>query len=136
MEVRLVRLAKLWQMMLPTLTLSLLAIVGSPSMGWGQPKSGGTLVMVHNDPDIMNPVVTPGWIQFQRMSFNGLIDYDAQGNIVPGLATAWEISADGLTYTFHLHPDVKWHDGTALTAADVQFTSKSSSRRWGSRRRW
>lgn len=38
------------------------------------------------------------------------------------MATSWEISDDGLTYTFHLHPDVKWHDGTPLTAADVQFT--------------
>jgi ABC-type transport system substrate-binding protein len=55
--------------------------------------------MAHNDSDIMNPVVTPGWRQFQRMSFNGLIDYDMQGNIVPGLATPWEISEDGLTYT-------------------------------------
>jgi ABC-type transport system substrate-binding protein len=93
------RIVKPWWMMLLTLALSLLSTVVSPSMGWGQPIYGGTLVMVHNDPDIMNPVVTPGWRQFQRVSFNGLIDYDMQGNIVPGLATSWEISEDGLTYT-------------------------------------
>ena len=116
------RFAKLWLRMLLTLALWLLAIPGSPSMGWGQPKYGGTLVMVHTDPDLMNPVATPGWIQFQRMSFNGLIDYDVQGNIVPSVATSWEISEDGLTYTFQLRQDVKWHDGQALTAEDVKFT--------------
>jgi len=116
------RFAKLWLRMLLTLVLWVLAIPGSPSMGWGQPKYGGTLVMVHTDPDLMNPVATPGWIQFQRMSFNGLIDYDVQGNIVPSVATSWEISEDGLTYTFQLRQDVKWHDGQALTAEDVKFT--------------
>src|SRR5712691_2415306 len=75
-------LAKRQWMMRLTLALWLLATFGSPSVGWGQPKYGGTLVMVHTDPDLMNPVATPGWLQFQRMSFNGLIDYDAQGNIV------------------------------------------------------
>src|SRR5712691_2185457 len=121
-EVRLMRFAKPWWMIRLTLVLWLISTFGSPSVGWGQPKYGGTLVMVHNDPDLMNPVATPGWIQFQRMSFNGLIDYDAQGNVVPSLATSWEISEDGLTYTFQLRQDVKWHDGKALTAADVQFT--------------
>ncbi len=115
-------LAKRQWMMRLTLALWLLATFGSPSVGWGQPKYGGTLVMVHTDPDLMNPVATPGWLQFQRMSFNGLIDYDAQGNIVPSVATSWEISEDGLTYTFQLRQDVKWHDGKALTAGDVQFT--------------
>lgn len=70
------RFAKLWLMMLLTLALGVFAIPGSPSIGWGQLKYGGTLVMIHTDPDLMNPVATPGWIQFQRMSFNGLLDYD------------------------------------------------------------
>lgn len=38
------------------------------------------------------------------------------------LAEKWEISADGTVYTFHLRHDVRWHDGVALTAADVVFT--------------
>ena len=113
---------KPWWMMLLTLALWFMATLDSPGVGWGQPKYGGTLVMVHTDPDLMNPVATPGWIPFQRMSFNGLIDYDAQGNIVPSIATSWKISDDGLTYTFQLRQDVKWHDGKALTAEDVKFT--------------
>src|SRR5687768_12298223 len=75
-----------------------------------------------SDPGIMNPVAEVAWLQIQRMCFNGLIDYDEQANIVPGLATSWEISPDGMTYTFHLHPNVKWHDGKALTSEDVKFT--------------
>ena len=100
------RCAKPRWMIRLTMVVWLFSTLGSPSVGWGQQKYGGTLVMVHNDPDLMNPVATPGWIQFQRMSFNGLIDYDAQGNIVPSLATSWEIAEDGLTYTFQLRQDV------------------------------
>src|SRR5262245_39160603 len=41
--------------------------------------------------------------------------------IVPGLAQKWDISKDGRTYTFQLRPNVKFHDGTALTAESVKF---------------
>ena len=41
--------------------------------------------------------------------------------IVPGLAQSWDISKDGLTYTFHLRPNVKFHDGTPVTAEAVKF---------------
>ena len=41
--------------------------------------------------------------------------------IVPGLAQSWDISRDGLTYTFKLRPNVKFHDGTPLTAEAVRF---------------
>ena len=39
-----------------------------------------------------------------------------------GLADSWEIAADGVTYTFHLNQDAKWHDGVDITADDVQFS--------------
>ena len=41
---------------------------------------------------------------------------------MPGLATSWEISEDGLTYTFTLREGVKWHDGKPFTAEDVKFS--------------
>src|SRR5476651_2454917 len=41
---------------------------------------------------------------------NSLVDYDAaSGKLVPSLADSWEVSPDGLTYTFQLHPNVKFH---------------------------
>jgi len=54
--------------------------------------------------------------------FNGLTTTDAQGVIIPDLAERWEISADGLRYTFHLRKDVRWHDGAPFTSTDVKFT--------------
>ena len=40
----------------------------------------------------------------------------------PRIAESWEISEDGLDYTFHLRDDIKFHDGTPLTAEDVKFS--------------
>jgi peptide/nickel transport system substrate-binding protein len=52
----------------------------------------------------------------------GLTHTDEYGQPVPDLAESWDISNDGLTYTFHLRADAKWHDGVAFTANDVAFT--------------
>ncbi|MBQ7579912.1 MAG: peptide ABC transporter substrate-binding protein [Clostridia bacterium] len=43
--------------------------------------------------------------------FEGLVKYDRDGVIVPGAAKSWEISSDGLVYTFHIDPQAKWHIG-------------------------
>jgi peptide/nickel transport system substrate-binding protein len=54
--------------------------------------------------------------------FEGLTRYQADGSIAPALAKSWDISSDGLTYTFHLNKGVKFHDGTAMDAEDVKFS--------------
>ena len=55
--------------------------------------------------------------------FEGLTETSwLTGRVEPGLATRWERSADGLTWTFHLRPDARWHDGQPFTAHDVDFT--------------
>jgi peptide/nickel transport system substrate-binding protein len=54
--------------------------------------------------------------------FEGLTRFAPDGSIVPALARSWEISEDGLTYTFTLAEGVKFHDGTDLTADDVKFS--------------
>ena len=50
-----------------------------------------------------------------------LITVDEKGEFVPVLATAWELSPDGLTWTFTIREGVKWHDGTTLTVEDVKW---------------
>ncbi|MEP1585737.1 MAG: ABC transporter substrate-binding protein [Tateyamaria sp.] len=54
--------------------------------------------------------------------FEGLTRFMGDGSVVPGLAKSWEISDDGLTYTFSLRDGVTFHDGTAMDADDVKFT--------------
>ncbi|WP_226780084.1 ABC transporter substrate-binding protein [Oceaniglobus trochenteri] len=54
--------------------------------------------------------------------YEGLTRFASDGSIIPGLAREWEISEDGLTYTFHLHEGVTFHDGSAMDAEDVKFS--------------
>jgi len=54
--------------------------------------------------------------------FEGLTRFDSTGAVIPGLAKSWEISDDGLTYTFQLQSAVTFHDGTTMDAEDVKFS--------------
>ncbi|MDK3071532.1 ABC transporter substrate-binding protein [Sedimentitalea sp. JM2-8] len=54
--------------------------------------------------------------------FEGLTRFMSDGTVVPGLAESWEISDDGLVYTFKLREGVTFHDGTAMDAEDVKFS--------------
>jgi peptide/nickel transport system substrate-binding protein len=54
--------------------------------------------------------------------FEGLTRFAADGSIIPALAESWDISEDGITYTFHLHTGVTFHDGTTFDADDVVFS--------------
>src|SRR5439155_1109733 len=55
--------------------------------------------------------------------YEGLVRYKANStDVEPALAERWDVSSDGLTYTFHLKSGVKFHDGTPLTAEAVAFT--------------
>jgi len=54
--------------------------------------------------------------------YNGLLKPDEEGRPAPDLAYDWEVSADGLVWTFHLRSGVKFHDGSDFDAADVVFS--------------
>ena len=63
--------------------------------------------------------------------FEGLVEYDAAGTKpLPCLATSWEESDNGHTVTFHLRPDVAWHDGVPFTSADVQYSVMEVARKF------
>jgi peptide/nickel transport system substrate-binding protein len=57
-----------------------------------------------------------------RLIFDGLTKFNSQGQLKGDLASSWNVSADGKTYTFKLHKGVTWHDGVPFTAQDVLFT--------------
>ncbi len=89
------------------------------------PAKGGTLIaVIPNDPATFNPCLAQdegaGLLIYQL--FNNLVMMDADYNIIPDLADSWKYSDDFLQLTFNLNQDVKWHDGTKFTAADVVFT--------------
>ena len=56
------------------------------------------------------------------MVFNGLVLYNDKAQITPDLAESYSLSTDGLTWTFHLRPGLKFSDGTPLTSADVVYS--------------
>src|SRR5512132_1440115 len=51
--------------------------------------------------------------------FDGLARFDPNAKVEPSLAERWDVSADGLTYTFHLRRGVTFHDGSAFSAHNV-----------------
>ncbi|HHY50945.1 MAG TPA: peptide ABC transporter substrate-binding protein [Alphaproteobacteria bacterium] len=51
----------------------------------------------------------------------GLVTEDAHADVIPGQAESWDISEDGLVYTFHLRDGIMWSDGTPVTAADFEY---------------
>jgi len=91
-----------------------------------QATRGGTLVHgTYADAKVLNPHLTtdiPSSEIFSRV-YEALLDTDpTTGAPIPWLAEKWDISQDGLTYTFYLRKDVKWHDGKPFTANDVKYT--------------
>lgn len=90
-----------------------------------QPKAGGVYrEAVVGEIKAINPILPDNSSSSDatRLVFSGLTHFDANGRLRAGLATGWEVSADGRTYTFHLRKEVKWHDGQPFTARDVEFT--------------
>lgn len=71
------------------------------------------------DPTIAAPVAI-GQVTWQNI-FEGLVRIDETGKVQPQLAKSWEISPDGLTYTFKLQTGVKFHDGEAFDATAAKF---------------
>ena len=93
------------------------------------PRRGGTLNLSLNGDPTNFDVHTSNTVTVSyptQPAYNTLIRYDPSDptgtKIIPDLADTWEVSQDGLTYTFHLHPNVKFHQGQDLTAADVKFS--------------
>ena len=119
-----------WQAVIALLAVFLiLALTGYTAFNMTTvlvPDYGGTYIEgVAGNPRYINPLLDE-YNDVDRdlvaLIFNGLTVTDEHGQIMPDLADTWDISADGLSYTFHLRKDVRWHDGEPFTADDVVFT--------------
>ncbi len=105
--------------------LFLLALLSSLLVSCGEQPSGGSLVYgLTLTPSGIDPHIDASselGIPLTSV-YDPLVWMTPDGEFVPGLAEDWEISEDGLTYTFRLRDDVTFHDGTAFNAAAVRFS--------------
>ncbi len=79
---------------------------------------------LQNEPDGIDPGITNNSFASPILLnvFEGLVVYDKNNSIVGGCAESWDISDDGLTYTFRLRNNLKWSDGSPLTADDFVYS--------------
>jgi ABC-type transport system substrate-binding protein len=92
-----------------------------------QVPRGGTLTVVwHDDVASLNPFFWSTLYDLNIMNhvYDPLVKEDLDYQKLPGsgLATGWDVSTDGMTWTFAIVDDATWHDGTAVTISDVNFT--------------
>ncbi len=85
-----------------------------------KPVKGGNLVIgVDRETDTFD-LYQMTWSAGQNYVYDTLVTRDWDYKYAPGLAESWEVSSDGLTWTFHLQKGVKWQDGTPFTSKDVK----------------
>lgn len=87
--------------------------------------SGGSMVVgITVDPDTIFPWKATQFQAFRMLEnvYDTLTAFDADLNVVPGLAESWEVSADGLAITFDLRDGVKFADGSDFDSADVKYS--------------
>lgn len=91
------------------------------------PVPGGTLNIFTTEPDTLNPILTKNTYTADFLSFiyEGLTRLDENQRAVPVLADSWTVSPDGLIWDFHIRDGVRWQDGKAFTASDVEFTIRT-----------
>lgn len=56
-----------------------------------------------------------------KLAFSGLVSLDPHLNVTPDIAETWEVSEDGMTYTFHIRENAKFHDGRSVNASDFVY---------------
>lgn len=112
------------------LTLSLSAFAATakkqPALGKADAPQGGTFYQVLSaEPETLNPITSQDTYgqMVESQVLDGLLTLNADTyEWEPGLAEKWEVSKDGMTFTFFLRKDAKFHDGKPVTADDVKFS--------------
>lgn len=112
---------------------ALIAVASAGASAQETPKNGGVLKFATQgeatsyDCHVGTSIASQ---QYLAPHYSTLLDFDTNNypNIVGDLAKEWSVSPDGLTYSFVLHSNVKFHDGSALTADDVKASFERIAR--------
>ncbi len=120
------------------LFLAALALAGCS--GEGDIKQATTLNYAQMDePKRLDPAFVKDLYEgiVSGFLYDGLVGFGSGSDIHPSLAERWDITPDGLVYTFHLRPDVKFSDGKPVTSRDVRYSftrilrpETNSQRKW------
>ncbi len=126
---------KVIAMLMATAMTAALALTGCGDSGAGDVAPAGDGagasanridVQVGPSPETIDPALNSA-VDGSNMiihAFEGLLKFDKDDKVVPGLAESYEVSDDGLTWTFHLRDGLKWSDGSDLTAEDFVYSWK------------
>ncbi len=113
---------------MPILTVVLNSCVGQSKAGIvssSAPPASGILTITNTDPFTLDPAAANEALSasYIMQIFGGLLQADENLEPVPDIAASMPtLSSDGLTYTFHLRQDVKFQDGTLVTASDFKYS--------------
>lgn len=110
-----------WSVSLPLAAVLLMCLLTTASPA----GAGGVFRFAFfNVPESLDPTVDNSTYAGHVLNqvCDGLVSYDDNLRVVPGLAESWTVSRDGLLYTFHLRRGISFHDGRKLTSADVVFS--------------
>src|SRR5262245_49557339 len=107
-------------------TLGLVLIFAATAALRAQEQKGTLVFAVESlGAQTLDPILEgrPGNAVYQAAMYDSLVGFNtAKGGIGPGVAERWELSADGLAWTFHIRPGQTFHNGDKLTAHDVKFS--------------
>jgi peptide/nickel transport system substrate-binding protein len=103
--------------------LVLLMLAACTRVGQEQRGTGTLVVALRQEPIALNPLLLEGLPAFSvcELFYSYLTNYDANGNVIPDLAT-YTVGPDNRTITYHLRHGVRWQDGVPLTSHDVVFS--------------
>jgi peptide/nickel transport system substrate-binding protein len=90
----------------------------------GGETSGTLIAAIAGEPDQLDPHKTSAYFSFEVLEnvYDTLVEPDANLEMRPALAESWDVSADQLTWSFHLRKGVVFHDGSPFTADDVVYS--------------
>ena len=103
---------------------SAVGTIALPLGGRALAQDANTLRIAWQAPAILDPRSASGNSEISILNsiYDYLIDIDSSFNLVPRLASAWDLSDDGRVYTLHIREGATFHDGSPVTADDVLWT--------------